>query len=80
MNSVPDASQWEFQASESGYTIKKVREDSGMKLAIVNDLELGRPRKARPILQFVGRTGTLRFRRYSLCFATPGVVEDRAGG
>ena len=37
MNSVPDPSQWDFQASESGYTIKKVREDrlySWMKLVI----------------------------------------------
>ena len=39
MNSVSDPSQWDFQASESGYTIKKVREDrlhSGMKPVIEN--------------------------------------------
>jgi len=48
-----------------------------LKSVVTNDLELGQTRKARSILQWISRDGTLMVRRYSLSCAVPDGMEGR---
>jgi hypothetical protein len=78
---VPNVSQWEFQASGSGYNIKKVR----MVTYIPRKQQacrmvwcyIGRTREARSILQCI-RRAILRTRERGLGYGLPGGVESRS--